>query len=260
MFDKKKYQLSLSTRWLGRDLIYHKEIGSTNTYLKKLPVDKVSHGQLCITDYQRQGRGQHQKKWASDRGQNLIFTIALIPSHAERFHTLTLACAYALALQVEETVEQSAHIKWPNDVYIQHKKVAGILTETQFSGNSLDRLIIGIGINVNQSKFSEDLQSTATSLKQVSCSEIDREVFLSELLYKIECEYERWLERSDEQLKQINQKIVGHGQWVSLKVDKNTLDDKYKLLGINKEDQLAGINQDGDIKSFSYEQVRVITN
>jgi BirA family biotin operon repressor/biotin-[acetyl-CoA-carboxylase] ligase len=233
---------------------------STNTFMKNRSGDEVSHGQLCITDFQRAGRGQHKKNWESKPGENLIFTLAFTPSSAARFPVLTLACARAIVAQIEEATEQKAFIKWPNDIYIHHKKVAGILTESVFNGNSLDRLVIGIGINVNQLQFSDELQAKVTSLQQAGGSEINREKFLAELLLRVEYGYALWLKRSDKQIKSINQKMIGYGEWVDLYVNENILDDKFKFLGINQLGRLTGISKEGNLKAFSHEQIRVIAN
>lgn len=250
----------LHTHWLGQSLLYFPQLGSTSTHLKKLSSDEVAHGTLCITDHQTKGRGQYERDWESKPGKNLTFTLAFKPTFAERFHVLTLTCAKVLVDQIEDNLGLKSSIKWPNDVIIDDKKVGGLLTETTFSGNKLDRLLVGIGLNVNQDKFSEELDEVATSLKKEFGHKIDREKFLAEYLSRVEHEYSRWHKNDAELLKEINCKLVGHGNWVRLKVNGNVSEDKSKLIGVNEQGQLTVINNEGGIDTFSYEQIRLIAD
>ena len=260
MFDTKKYSNHVSTHWLGQSLLYFPELASTSTHLKNLTSDEVAHGTLCITDHQTKGRGQYERDWESEEGQNLTFTLAFKPTFAERFHVLTLACAKALVNQIADNFGLEAAIKWPNDVMIQDKKMGGLLTETTFSGNKLDRLLVGIGLNINQETFSDALETKATSLKKEFGHEIDREKFLAEYLSRVEHEYTRWHKNDPELLKEINGNIIGHGSWLRLKVNGNVSDEKSKLVGVNEKGQLTVINNEGGIETFSYEQIRLITD
>jgi BirA family biotin operon repressor/biotin-[acetyl-CoA-carboxylase] ligase len=260
-FDQSVFQQQLNTQWLGRSFSYFKELESTNTYLKKLPAEKIEHGMVCLTDDQTQGRGQYKRKWDSEPGQNLTFSLAFTPSSADRLHVLTLACALASVQHLNNFFGTSCTcIKWPNDVLLNDKKVAGILTETVFSGNRLGRLIIGIGINVNQEMFTNGLKNKATSVRLALGEKINREAFLSNLLGRIEYNYNLWHRRQADLLKSINKNIRGYGRWIKLKVDDVLWDDTYKLLGINESGKLLMLDHDGGIESFSYEQIRLIAD
>lgn len=260
MFDLNKYHQNLSTQWLGWTVTFFEELGSTNSYLKGLPAADITHGQLCLADFQTKGRGQYNRKWESAAKQNLTFTLAFRPSQTERFHTLTLACARAAVAQIENEIGCGAAIKWPNDVIIKGKKAGGLLTEAVFTGNELDRLLVGIGLNINQEIFEGETKESATSLKKESGKNISREDFLSSLLSRIEYEYTRWHKQDDELLKWINQKIIGHGDWLGLRVNGHDHADKFKLLGVDQNGKLAVIDDEGGIKTFSYEQIRLITD
>lgn len=260
MFNIKKYHQRLTTRWLGQTFEYVEEIDSTNSFLKTLPANEITHGQVLLADFQTKGRGQYKRNWESAAGQNLTFTLVLRPQNSERFHILTLACARALAAQIEEQISDKAAIKWPNDLLIEGKKVAGLLTETVFNGNKLDRLLIGIGINVNQIDFADEIKAKAGSLSLAHGSEIDREHFLADLLSRIEFEYTRWHKRNEDQLKWINQKLIGYGEWVGLLIDGQKNPEKFKLIGIDQNGRMAVIDDEGGLKTFSYEQIRVITD
>ncbi len=260
MFDVDKYRNLLATQWLGQSVNFFDELDSTNCYLKNLPPNEITHGQLCLTDHQTRGRGQYERNWESEAGKNLTFTLSFCPAKANRFHILTLACALAAVQQIEASASCRAFIKWPNDIIVGDKKIGGILTETVFNGNVLDRLLVGIGLNINTDHFSEELDEKAGSLKQFLEENADRELFLSQLLSRIEFEYLRWHKQNDALLKCINQKIIGYGKWLRLNVNGRQLADRYKLIGINQKGELAVIDKNGGLKTFSYEQIRLITD
>ncbi len=223
--------------------------------------DDIVHGMLCLTDNQTKGRGQYERQWESEPGQNLTFSLVFTPQTKERFHVLTLACALAIVEHLNELLDDGeACIKWPNDVLINQKKVAGLLTETMFSGNELDRLVVGIGLNVNQQEFSSEVSANATSVMIEYNQSVVRELLLSELLSRIEYKYRLWECRQRDLVKLINRNIVGYGQWVGLQVNGTLQDDPYKLLGINENGQLLMLNKDGGIESFSYEQIQLVTD
>ena len=260
MFQINKFKKALSTKWVGHDFLFFEELGSTNTYVKQLSRDEISHGMLCLANHQTQGRGQYEKKWETRPGKNLTFTLTFTPREGSRLHIFTLICAKAIIDEIEEQIGLNAYIKWPNDVIIQGKKIGGLLTESTFNGNKIDRLMIGVGLNINQEIFSDDLKEKASSLKLLTGEKQSREHFLANLLSRIEYGYGRWHRRDNSLIKEINQKIQGYGQWVRLKVDNEIREDPAKLLGMNEYGQLAVINQEGEIETFSYEQIRVITD
>jgi BirA family biotin operon repressor/biotin-[acetyl-CoA-carboxylase] ligase len=260
-FDRSVFLQQLHTRWLGHSFRYFEELASTNTYLKKLSSEEIEHGLFCLTDHQRRGRGQYERKWESGKGQNLTFSIALTPTDTGRFHVLTLACALGIVEKLNEFLNASCTaIKWPNDIILNDKKTGGILTEAVFSGNTFDRLIIGIGLNINQKKFSDELEEVATSVSLEKGERVNRERFLADLLNRIEYKYTLWEQQQSSLIKTINRNIIGYGQWVGLKIDDETQDDLYKLLGIDENGALLMLNRDGGIDSFSYEQIQLITN
>lgn len=245
---------------MGHSIRYFEELDSTNTYLKKLSLEEIEHGLFCLADHQIQGRGQYERKWESEKGRNLTFSIALTPADAGRFHVLTLACALAIVEKLNDFLDAScAAIKWPNDIILNDKKTAGILTEVVFSGNIFDRLILGIGININQQKFSDELEDVATSVSLEKGKDINREHFLADLTNRIEYKYTLWEKQEPSLIKTINQSIIGYGQWVGLKIDEEMQDDLYKLLGIDDNGTLLMLNRDGGIDSFSYEQIQLVT-
>lgn len=260
-FNLYDFENHLSTQWLGRDFKYFKSLPSTNTYIKKLDSDDVQPGMVILTDNQTRGRGQYDRSWASEPGQNLTFSMVFKPKTSNGFHTLTLACALALVEQVKSiSSDLCIQIKWPNDVLVNGKKVAGLLTEAVFIGNKPARLVIGIGLNVNQPKYRAELAEKATSLRIEMERQLSREALLSELLSRIEHKYRLWHQKQAKLLIQINREINGYGQWVGLTVNGSMKPDSYKLLGINESGRLVLLNHEGGLESFSHEQIRIVTD
>lgn len=260
MFDTGRFETLLETRWLGHGGQFFEELPSTNSYLKKVPAGEISHGMFCLADHQTRGRGQYERSWETEPGRNLTFTLCFRPPRATRLHVLTLTCALALLREMEaELGEGEVALKWPNDIMIGERKAAGLLTETVFNGNKLDRVLMGIGLNVNQERFPEALRESATSLCLAKGEEIDREAFLARLLTRIEHQYGRWHQNHTDLLREINRSIMGHGQWVRLQVNGERWEDPYKFLGVNEDGRLLVVDREGSIKSFSYEQIRLVT-
>lgn len=260
-FDESAFGKKLSTQWLGQDFHYYASLPSTNTYIKKLAAEEVRQGMVVLTDNQLKGRGQYDREWESQPGQNLTFSMVFKPQGTEGFHVLTMTCALALVEQLKAVDQKAcAHIKWPNDVLLNDKKVAGLLTETVFLGNKLDRLVIGIGLNINQQVYHEDLTGKATSVRLETGKKISRELFLSKLLHRIEYKYHLWHRNQSDLLKKVNREIEGYGKWIGLRINGKKKDDPYKLLGVNESGRLVVLNKEGGLESFSYEQIRIITD
>jgi BirA family biotin operon repressor/biotin-[acetyl-CoA-carboxylase] ligase len=257
LFDTTLFKKELSTSWLGRELFFFDRLDSTNTYAKNIERDGSRHGALILTDDQFEGRGQYDRTWKSDPSLNLTFSLIFAPSKGERLTVLTLSAALAIAETIEESTKEAVTIKWPNDVLIKGQKVAGLLTETLFNGNTFERAIVGIGINVDQDKFDENIHGKATSIKKISNQDSSRERLLARLLSRIEYYYRLWETMDIELIKQVNKKLIGYGKWTNLIVNDELLDGEFKFLGINEAGQMVVLNKELEVNTFSYEQVRV---
>ncbi|MBO6794897.1 MAG: biotin--[acetyl-CoA-carboxylase] ligase [Balneolaceae bacterium] len=257
MFDHNLFNKELSTSWLGRELFYYPELSSTNDHAKKIINESSLHGSLIVADHQTAGKGQHQRKWDAEPGQNLTFSIIFEPQKGERLSILTLACALAVCEYIDENLPETAWLKWPNDVLIGGKKVSGLLTETVFKGDKLERLVIGIGVNINQQTFENELANSATSFSLLDKNTHQRELVLARLLTRIEYFYRLWSTQNSYLIKRINSKLIGYGKWIRLEVDGREVNGEFKLLGINESGHLLVLNKELEVNTFSYEQVRV---
>lgn len=258
VFNKDTFVNNLATSWLGRSLFYFEELPSTNNFAKKMNGDSGCHGALVMADYQSKGRGQHEHEWIVEPGQNLTFSLIFQPSNAERLNLLTLVCALSVKDTIMHFTGLKPNIKWPNDVLVNGKKLSGILTETVFIGNRLERVVVGIGFNVNQNKFEASVTSDATSLRKETNRKFDREMVLAHLIQDIEHNYRLWSQQDPGLLKKLNNSLSGYGDWISLKVNGEVLSGKYKFLGANNKGELVALDSEMNLKRYAFEQVRVI--
>lgn len=140
--------------------IYFPKIDSTNLYLKNNH-DLLSDFTFVSTDYQTQGKGRETRSWESEWGKNLLFSLLLkAPKFLEKATFFSIYMAVEIAKLLVAKKIQNVSIKWPNDVYVNDKKVCGILSESQIP----NYLVIGVGLNVNQKEFPSNLRKPATSL------------------------------------------------------------------------------------------------
>ncbi|MEO5802076.1 MAG: biotin--[acetyl-CoA-carboxylase] ligase, partial [Verrucomicrobiota bacterium] len=162
---------------VGRDIRVFQETTSTNDVVEKLARDGVKEGVVVFAESQTKGRGRLGRKWISPVGKGLWFSVLLRPDLRPQAATqLTVAAATALARAIRRQTNLSTEIKWPNDILIRGKKVAGILTELSAELDQVKYLILGMGVDVNltASEFPPDLRKIATSLKIETGRVVDR--------------------------------------------------------------------------------------
>ena len=153
---------------IGRTIQVFQETTSTNDIAEKLALDGVKEGVVVIAESQTHGRGRLGRAWISQPHKGLWMSILLRPKISPQSATqFTAAAAVALARAIKRETMLSPKIKWPNDIHINGKKIAGILTEMAAEMDSIHHLIIGLGININHERndFPTDLQSIASSLR-----------------------------------------------------------------------------------------------
>ncbi len=197
MFDIKALRKCLNTRFIGRELQYWPEVDSTNAMARRLAAEWAVEGTVVVAEAQSKGRGRAGKPWYSPPGLNLYLSVILHPAvEVQKAALLTLISSLAIADAIDAEGGQ-AQVKWPNDVLLADRKVAGVLAELQALGERVETLVLGIGVNMNVSQDSLDqaLGKTAwgaTSLKEVLGREIDRVAFAVTLLESLERRYDRF--------------------------------------------------------------------
>jgi BirA family biotin operon repressor/biotin-[acetyl-CoA-carboxylase] ligase len=206
---------------VGQKIHYFSEVTSTNDVAKKLATLGAEEGTMVIAEAQTCGRGRLGKGWLSPKG-GLWFSVILYPKvKAKDAFKITFLTAVAIAKTIKKMLKLNAEIEWPNDVLVSGKKVCGILTETSIRGETVDSVIVGVGINANidSNFFPEDLKKNATTLSAEVKKEVDREKLLRKLLEELEVYY-RMLKENNfdsilEEWKQLNRLFGANVEVVS---------------------------------------------
>ncbi len=230
---------SFNTLFIGKIYYHFDEIPSTNEYAAHLlNTDNAIEGTLVVASAQSKGRGYAGNSWESEKGKNLLFSIVLKPTFllARQQFYLNELITLGLFDTLQPKLGSSLKIKWPNDVFYKDEKVAGILIENSLSGNFIQHSIIGIGLNVNQTKFSEKIKNIS-SLKKITKQEWDLEELLASICKNIET---RYLQLKNNQLQTLQQDYMNalyradEEHWYR----KDGKKFKAKITGLNPEGKL----------------------
>lgn len=184
---------NLLTRTFGKNIYIYPELDSTNVTAKALAEQKDAHGTVIIADSQRSGRGRYGRPFFSPKKSGIYMSLFLRPQlKPEQALLITSCAAVAVAEAIEKLYPLNVQIKWVNDLYVNQKKVCGILTEAGigFENSQLDYIVIGIGINTGAVTFPEELRQIATSLENESGISISRNRLIAEILNCLESRFE----------------------------------------------------------------------
>jgi BirA family biotin operon repressor/biotin-[acetyl-CoA-carboxylase] ligase len=189
-----KITAQLKTDFIGREIIYSEKLSSTNTTAKEQAERDVKEGTTIIAEAQTKGKGRLERRWVSPKGGVWLSIILRPHMSPEDAAKIALTTAVAAAKTLRKLYGLNAEIKWPNDVLIDGRKVCGILTEASLKRRTVNFVVVGIGINVNfpLNALSQDLEATATTLKEVLQKEVDIEELICVLLKEFEECYERF--------------------------------------------------------------------
>ena len=182
------------TKVIGRDIRVFEQTTSTNDVIEKLARDGVREGVVVFAESQTRGRGRLGRKWISPGRKGLWFSVLLRPDLRPQETTqMTVASATALLRAIEAVTGLSLEIKWPNDILIRGKKVAGILTELSAELDQVRHVILGIGVDVNlgAGEFPAELRKLATSLRIETGRVISRAELATRILRELDADYAR---------------------------------------------------------------------
>ena len=188
LFSFESFDIKLDTEFIGRNFVFSEEADSTNSAL----LDKLNkytiNGTVFFTEKQLKGRGRKNRHWYSAKELNLLFSILLSNKKyiTENPVLLNFAASLAVGNALENLYQLKVELKWPNDVLINGKKLCGILIESTSEGNKIERLVIGLGINVNQTMFQGSYSIPPTSVRLEINENADRERLLAEVLNNFE--------------------------------------------------------------------------
>lgn len=181
-----------------KNVFWKESVDSTLTWAKeeaKKSTGKELNGALFLADEQTAGKGRLGRVWTSVPGENIYMTLLLMQPEikAENASSLTLVMGLSVAWAIEEMTGMDTGIKWPNDIVLSSKKICGILTEMQIKEQKPEFIMIGVGINVNQKEFQEELQDKATSVFLETGRELSREKLVEKVMECFWKNYELFL-------------------------------------------------------------------
>lgn len=175
-----------------REIMMFDRVDSTNRIALEMASQGLPGGIVILAEAQEKGKGRLGREWFSPEGMNLYFSLLLRPYQPARdFPLYSLATSVALIEAIQRTTGLAVQIKWPNDVVLEDKKLAGILLESEVRGDQSPSLVVGVGVNVNigLTDFPPELQKSATSLRIALGRPVDRADLLIELFNQLVEQY-----------------------------------------------------------------------
>lgn len=250
----------MKTLFIGQNSIHLNSVDSTNSYATDMlrqiaPID----GTLIYTFNQQKGRGQRENTWESEAHKNIALTVVLAPNfiNANQQFFLTQITSLALAdlmaeILKKQEIQAEVKIKWPNDLYVNGKKIAGVLIENQLRNNSIQNSIIGVGININQSKF--ESTTKATSLKILTKHEFDLFHLIEKFCENMEAYY---LQLKANKGNEINQKYLSNlyqmNEWKNYFFDGKK--QQGKIIGTDDTGKLILQLENSTSRSFDLKEI-----
>lgn len=239
------------TKWVGTEICYFDVTDSTNTQAKNLGEGDAPNGTLVVAGKQESGRGRRGRSFESPAGTGIFMTLLLRPEiEPQNASMLTLVSALAVAKGIEHMVDLPVQIKWPNDIVINGKKVCGILTEMSAQMDYVNYIVIGIGINVGNEEFPEEIKDVATSIYLESGKHVNRAMLIEKIWEEFEDYYELYEKTQDlsSLVKEYDSYLVNRGQKVRV------LDSKEPYEG-----KAMGITDRGELIVDTWEARRLVS-
>ena len=189
----------MHTDWVAKEVLYFDTIDSTNIKAQELAEKGYPSGTLVVADKQETGKGRRGRSWVSPSGTGIFMTPMIKPDiNPNNASMLTLVAALAVAKAITSVTGEEALIKWPNDIVVNGKKVCGILTEMNAQFDYINHIVVGIGINVHNESFPEEISQMASSLMiEAGGKRFHRAQIIAETMSYFEQYYDTFLETQD---------------------------------------------------------------
>lgn len=189
----------MHTDWVAKEVLYFDTIDSTNTKAQELAEKGYPSGTLVVADKQESGKGRRGRSWVSPSGTGIFMTLMIKPDiNPNNASMLTLVAALAVAKAITSVTGEEALIKWPNDIVVNGKKVCGILTEMNAQFDYINHIVVGIGINVHNESFPEEISQMASSLMiEAGGKRFHRAQIIAETMSYFEQYYDTFLQTQD---------------------------------------------------------------
>ena len=246
---------NLKTKFIGKNVLHFETIDSTNDYAKKIG-NELRDGSVIISEEQTKGKGRLGRVWESKAGEGIWMSIILKPNiipNKAPFITLIAGASIVKALNI---LGVDAKIKWPNDITINNKKLSGILTELSAEIERVNYIVVGIGMNVKDTDFEEELQDKATSLYKENYN-VSRVDIVKDILCQFEKLYLDYIEKDDK--KEVLDICRQYSAIINkeIYVIKNDQKELVDCIGINEEGNLIIKNKDGKLEEIMSGEVSI---
>ena len=244
----------LKTQLIGKRVYYFEEIDSTQNFAQNIAADKKENGTIIIAEKQTSGRGRLDRKWTSPKG-GIWFSLIIHPKFDVSSSTLIpILSAVALSKSIKSVLDIETEVKWPNDITMNGKKVAGVLVDASFQTNSIDYLILGIGINfdIDAKKLEKRLTKTPNFYGIDSLREKEDKTPPKKLLKEFLLQFEKNLFQLDKGekskiIKEWTKRAAGIGKKITINTSNG------KISGISQ-----GIDNDGALKIKTRNEIKKI--
>jgi len=240
---------------LGGPFIELPSVESTNkTAAEHLRLSKLRHGSVILAHEQTAGRGQRGRQWVSAPGRDLALSIVVAPPALRADGQFVLAKLAALAVHdtVASLVPGEVRIKWPNDVLVDRRKVAGILIENELAGERVAWSIIGIGLNVNSTDLPEELAATSLALERGV--ELDRMAVLDALLQRFKALWDAWCTGEGHWEATYTDRLWSRGRWADLLLDGQPV--QGRPVDVDGQGRLLVEMPGGGVGAFALDRLR----
>lgn len=230
----------MHTEWVAKEVLYFDTIDSTNTKAQELAEKGYPSGTLVVADKQESGKGRRGRSWVSPSGTGIFMTLMIKPDiNPNNASMLTLVAALAVAKAITSVTGEEAMIKWPNDIVINGKKVCGILTEMNAQFDYINHIVVGIGINVHNESFPEEISQMASSLMiEAGGKRFHRAQIIAETMSYFEQYYDTFLKTQDLSalVREYDELLVNRNKSVRVLDPKEPFDGK--AMGITSKGEL----------------------
>lgn len=259
MLSEENIRSKMKTARCGSNVVHLYETGSTNDYAKSI-AHEAQDGTLVVADCQVSGKGRLGRSWNSPHGIGIFMSLILKDGlKADKAPMITIVAAMAVMKALDRQCDNSTDvsIKWPNDIVINGKKVCGILTEMKTVGDSSQYVVVGIGINVNNESFADDISRVATSMYIEEGKRFDRSDIVCDVMEEFEKYYGMFLE--NENLSSIKEEYNSRLVNMNNEVEIIRQDGNYRAqsLGMDEDGGLIVRRQDGSLETVVSGEVSV---
>jgi BirA family transcriptional regulator, biotin operon repressor / biotin---[acetyl-CoA-carboxylase] ligase len=243
---------------IGSKLIFFETLPSTNNHAAQLlKKDNLREGTIVYANYQSAGRGYSSNKWHSEPGKNLLISTVLYPYFISPADEFSISMTISLGIyDFLARFTPGCSIKWPNDIYVNDDKIAGILIDGSISGNQIEYVIAGIGLNINQMEFPSEIPNPV-SLRRITGIEYNLTECLEMLASDLDKRYKHLVGGEMERIREeYKLRLYRMNEWCQFK-DNNGLY-KGKILDVHDDGRIVIEKQNGKTEEYYFKETEFI--